>query len=58
MLQFKDISKAIQNNYDLNALATGVDESGFLIVKGTYDGFGEILFVNRTTCKVVGYEVA
>jgi hypothetical protein len=49
------MKKAIKNNYNSEVLATGVEESGFLIVRGTFKEFGHIMFANRTVCAVAGY---
>ena len=56
MRQIKEVNKAIRNAYTMEKLVTEVDESGFLIVKGTYKEFGKILFSNKTINNLLGYE--
>jgi PAS domain-containing protein len=54
MAQIKSMNKTIRNTYS-NNLTTEVDKTGFIIVKGTFAEFGQILFANRTLGTMLGY---
>jgi len=48
------MNKTIKVNY-LDVIDSDVDKSGFLIVNGTFEGFGKILFSNKKFCIMLNY---
>lgn len=48
------MNKTIKENYSDN-LITDVDKSGFIIVNGSFEGFGKILFANKKLCLMLDY---
>lgn len=40
------MNKTIQENYK-NTMLSDVDKSGFMIVNGSFTGFGKIIFANK-----------
>ena len=52
----REIKRAIKYQYGEDIIQTGVDESGFLIVKATVKEFGKIMFINRCASTWLGYE--
>ncbi|CDW79589.1 pas domain s-box family protein [Stylonychia lemnae] len=54
MEQIKSMNKTIKENYKDNIISD-VDKSGFLVVNGTFENFGKILFANKKLCIILDY---
>lgn len=49
------MNKTLSDNNYKELLNQDVDKSGFLLVRGTYNEFGKIIYANRQLCHMLGY---